>query len=300
MKKLTNGRQVDSVVHDCTLGSAVDLRRYSRRAQQLGALRVILALAIAALAIVMHAPSAEAQSGPDEWGRTKNALPGAWRFSAPTPGIRGLSFFGSAGFGYTEQVLKQNDTHYRLSGNAAASVTPLDWLGFALKLDGRMDFHSSDSGSAQIGMGEMRFVSRAGTALGLGFATGIEASVWLPGGEAPSLEFDATTLDALWSGSYRVQEIPLTLGVNAGFRLDNSANSLSDPQSLLPANRLTRSLSKSNAALFTVAANYVAGPIEVLAEWTWDLLVGSDAPPISASPMRIAGGARWNPSKKYR
>lgn len=226
-------------------------------------------------------------------GETLDALPGAHRVGTPGSAARNLTLAGSAGYGYTESVLGTNDSHHRLSGRLAASVRLVPWLAFAGSLDGRWDMHDSDTGSDSGLVGDPRLRVRAGTDIGSGFALGAQATVWLPGGSAPSIELSATTLEGLVMSSLSMGIV--TAALQAGFRWDNSANAIDDPDQLSLNDRLALGLSDFNAALVGLGVVVRLDAFELLAETTWEPLLGSDAPDLNTAPLRLVGGGRWQP-----
>jgi len=203
----------------------------------------------------------------------------------------GLVLAGHAGYGFTEGVLDEADSHHRLSGILGASVRPLAWLGIGLRLDGRYDTHSGNQGADDGLVGEGRLTVRASTDLSPRLALGAEAVLFVPGNSSPSLDFGATTLDATgfaaWSPS-----TSFTLAGNAGVRIDNTGKAAPERDRLSRADRLALGASDSNAVLVGLGASWRLPAAELVAEVSADLLFGSRAPPLGQSPLRLAAGAR--------
>ena len=203
----------------------------------------------------------------------------------------GLVVAGHAGYGFTEGVLDDGDSHHRLSGILGASVRPLAWLGIGLRLDGRYDAHSGNQGTDDGFVGEARLSARASTDLSPQLALGVEAVLFVPGNSAPSLDFGATTLDATglaaWSPS-----TSFTLAANVGVRIDNTGKAVPERDRLSGADRLALGASDSNAVLLGIGASWRLPAVELVAEVSADLLFGSRAPPLGQSPLRIGAGAR--------
>ncbi len=242
--------------------------------------------------------TASAQDGPEEPADTRigygdNALPGYGRvfLARPTPWLVGIG--ASAGYGLTPNVLGMDDTHHRIMGRFAASLAPVDWLQVALQMDGRYDSHSLAGGASDDGLvGDPRLILRAGGDLG-GLILGGEVTLWVPGADAPSLEFGATTVDLKASGGYMITP-DFSLALNAGFRIDNSAKAVANGGNDLSASdQMSLGLSQWNAVLLGLGGAYRFGPGEIWAEWSWDVLVGDAAPDIGASPMRVDLGGRF-------
>ena len=255
------------------------------------ALRAGRLLGTLIFAVPLTALAQERASKPP--GETAWALPGIVRIGVPGLGPRRVAFAGAAGYGYTESQGNGDGAHHRAFGSVGASVVPLPALELALKFDGRYDIHPDDGqGSHGAGVGDPRLLARYGGALGDGSVTlGVEAIAWVPGQDAPSLSFDATTLDARALAAFTPKKGPVVAGL-AGFRWDNSAAAAPDKTRMRPGDRLALGLSDSNAFLAGVGVSVPAGNTEILGEATADFLIGSDAPELLASPIRLTAGAR--------
>ncbi|MEM9194616.1 MAG: carboxypeptidase regulatory-like domain-containing protein [Myxococcota bacterium] len=252
------------------------------------ATRCVLALLAAGLPL-----AAAAQDAPDtRLGHSSNALPGFGRLAIPSVAPWPVAASLRGGVGITESVLDADDSHTRLSGRLAASVQPVDFISVALQFDGRYDTHSVGSESDDGLVGDPRLILRGQYDLG-GASIGAQATVWIPGSDAPSLVFEATTVDLVAMAGFDVSP-DFTLGLNAGFRIDQSAESAPDANRLSPSDRISLGVSDSNAVLLGAGGAFRTGPVQIYADWTWDLLIGDAAPDVGASPMRIgAGGRLW-------
>lgn len=244
-----------------------------------------------AFAVPLVALGQERAKGP---GDTAWALPGIVRIGVPGGGPRRLSLAGGAGYGYTESQGSGDGAHHRAFGSAAVGFVPLPALELALRFDGRYDLHPNDgSGSHGAGVGDPRLLVRYGGAPGGGsIRLGAEAIAWVPGKDAPSFAADATTLDGRLLAAYAPEAGPV-LAALLGFRWDNSAAAAPDTARLRPGDRLALGLSDSNAVLAGVGVSIPAGATEILGEATADLLIGSDAPSLGKSPIRVGGGVRY-------
>lgn len=248
------------------------------------------------VAILLLAGPAVAEEQSARVGDTAWALPGMVRVGVPAPGPRRVGLAGSAGYGYLEPQSRADGVHHRLLGSAAVSATPVSALALALRFDGRYDLHPDDGSGAHAGaVGDPRLLVRYGASLGESFRLGAELGAWFPGKGAPSVAFDATTLDAKLLAAFAPRSGP-TLGVMAGFRLDQSAHAADDPNRLRFGDRLALGLSDFDAALVGVGISVPVSRTEVLGEVSGDLLVGSGAPSISRSPLRATAGVRHHVS----
>ncbi len=199
----------------------------------------------------------------------------------------------AGGYGYTESVFGQGDSHSRFMGTLAAEMSPLTWLGFGLRLDGRHDSHSFNNAPSDSGwVGDPRIHVRADRALGPDTSIGARLQLWLPGDNAPSLKLSATTVDLLGTFSWAPQSGPWVVSANAGLRLDQSAASAPDAARLGQGDRLSLGVSDFNAVLVGLSGSYGTESYRVFAEWSWDVLVGSKAPPATKSPIHLGLGSR--------
>lgn len=242
---------------------------------------------------VLAASSAAAQddaAGPDtRVGHATDALPGYVRVAVPRTVPWPVAVAVAGGYGFTESVLAADDTHHRLAGRIAISAQPIDYLAVGLRFDGRYDTHSVGATNDDGLVGDPRLTLRGWYPAGI-VGVGAEATVWIPGSDAPSLEFGATTVDLRALGGIQATE-DFTLALNAGFRIDQSASSIERPDLLSGSDRMSLGVSSSSAVLLGLGVGYRTGPVELFAEWTWDVHVGGDAPDLGASPMRIGAGA---------
>jgi hypothetical protein len=78
----------------------------------------------------------------------------------------------------------------------------------------------------------------------------------------------------------------------AGYRFNHGAPAGSDAAHLSPGDRLALGLSEFDAVLLGLGAGVWIGRSELLCEISADVLVGSDAPAFSQSPLRLAAGVR--------
>jgi hypothetical protein len=237
-------------------------------------------------------PGASAQSA--TLGTATNGLHGLVRTGSPiSPPELNLSV--AAGYGLLGSVQPANGKHPRAIGSLAVAVMPRSWLAFALRLDGRWDFHAGEgSGDYSGAVGDPRLYVRAGTDVSEAVSLGTELAVWLPGRDAPSIEPSATTLDLLGLFALRPRQSAWSLLASGGFRLDNSAKSAPDLQRLRDGDRLALGLSDFNAVLGGLGVAYRVGVRgEAFAELSGDFLVGQGAPRVSESPLRAAFGGRY-------
>jgi hypothetical protein len=239
-------------------------------------------------------PSAHAQPDESEVSASAAGLRGLYQTGLPLA-PRELSVQLHAGYGVLEKLARAPAAEHRLAGGLALGVTPLPWLGFGLRLDGRLELHANDGmGSHVAGFGDPRLSVRAGHALGPEWSVGAELALWLPGRDAPSWVPSATSLDGRALAAYRPRASRLVLLGSLGVRLDNSANAAPPRDRLRTGDRITLGVSDSHAVLAAVGGSYRLDPRwHLLAELSGDVLVGARAPSFADSPLRAAGGARF-------
>ena len=199
-----------------------------------------------------------------ELGDAAWALPGIVHVGVAASGERRVATSGLASYGYTESQATGVSAHHRVGGSLAAGLAPAQWLELGLRLDGRYDWHpgeqETDSGLA----GDPRFLVRAGLVASGQLRLGGGLGVWIPGKKAPSVAFDATTVDAKLLGAWTASGSSLTLAGLAGFRFDNSANSAADPARYSPADRVVLGLSEFHAVLLGFGTSLRIGSTELL------------------------------------
>lgn len=234
-------------------------------------------------------------------GPSANGLRGLPHAGAPI-GQREITLRATLGYGLTEsRTLVPSATH-RLVGGFAAAVNPLDWLGFGLRLDGRLELHGDDGrGSHTSGFGDPRLYARAGYALDPEWSIGAELLAWAPGSEAPSFVAKATSVDARVLGAYQPKAMSFQLFASAGARLDNSSEIAPVRSRMRPGDIQTLGVSDSNAILGAIGALYIVDPsVQVFGELSGDILVGSKAPRFTDSPLRVTAGGRWQFAEHFQ
>lgn len=160
-----------------------------------------------------------------------------------------------SGFGYRKGLLASNHRFGRGTGDVSAAYGLLPELTLGLSLDGYYDRHFGfpSGGSSGCGatcddgyVGNPHLYARFAKMMGK-HAIGAQLGVWVPGNKAPSVRFGATSVDALLLASLAVG--PGTLSVNAGFRLDNSIESVDDLTRLSLQDRISLGVSNYNEVL---------------------------------------------------
>jgi len=223
-----------------------------------------------------------------------DAMPGVHRVASAQPVAPGLGATFGLRYGFTESVLGPNgdDVHHRLGGRFAVAVAPLSWLRGGLQFDGRFDLHQGGpSGSESGWTGTPRLSLRASDAVGPRWAFGGELGLSLPGGDAPSVELSAASLDFRALASFAPAPA-VRLHANVGAILDNSAAAVDQPERLSPEDQLALMVSDSSQLWLAVGADGDLGRVNLFGEIEWRALIGEAAPPLGESPLGVSFGAR--------
>jgi Carboxypeptidase regulatory-like domain len=256
-----------------------------------GAVAVVAARLIPVIAGLVAAAPRPARAE-QAAGDARGALPGFVRVGAAGPFHPGLVVSGLAGYGYRGAVVADSDQHHRAAFDVATSFRPLDWLAIAARISARYDRHV-DTGASDDGgwVGDPRVAARASHRIGEAVWLAAQAGVWVPGRDAPSLAPEAASFDLIGLASWAPAD-RLALGAQAGFRLDRSDEAIDEPDELTPSDRLALGVSESHAVLLGLGASLRTGATEWVGEWSWDVLVGDQAPAARRFPMRVAAGVR--------
>lgn len=231
-------------------------------------------------------------------GTADDAMPGVIRTDHAKPLRQGLALTIGSGYGFAGSILDSTfdgdlgDSHHRAAGRLALAFGVNDSLGFALRFDGRYDKHFSNVGNDHGWVGDPRLITRYRLSLSDSLSAGAQFGIWMPGSDAPSVVFSALSAEGVAAITWQATGSALSLSANLGYRLDRSAESVTNAEQLSLADRMSLGLSDNNAALFAIGASYQLGQAELLGEWSLDLLHGSGAVPFSQSPMRASVGAR--------
>jgi hypothetical protein len=216
------------------------------------------------------------------------------RVFAVGPTDPALVVLTSLGYGYTEAILGRGDSHHRGMGALTVDGRPLSWLTIALRLDGRYDLHLVPGQPNDDGLvGDPRFYVRVDDRLAPSVRVGARLGLWLPGGNAPSMDFTTVTPELSAGLTYAVPGAPVWFTTNLGYRIDRSARTAKDAPLLSDADRSALQVSAFDQVLLGAGAVFGGGPVQGFVEASGDLLVGSGHPALSQSPLWIDGGVRF-------
>lgn len=243
------------------------------------------------LATIAATPAlaARAQDDGDGVGVSAWAAPALSRVLVAQETEPGVDAATLAGWGYTEDVLGAGDSHHRALGSAAVAARPLRWLTIAAQARGRWDHHLVTGNDDESAVGEPRLMLRGDVIVAPGLALGLASILLVPGTDAPSLAFEASTLDLRALASYTPTGTALVLALDLGWRFDGTARAVTRPIPFGRADLVSLGASDSDALLVGAGAAVRIDDSELFAEVTADVLIeGSTA----ASPVRVAAGAR--------
>ncbi|MEN9579861.1 MAG: hypothetical protein RJA70_2870, partial [Pseudomonadota bacterium] len=181
----------------------------------------------------------------------------------------------------------------RVQGSLAAAYSPYEPLILAFDMQGRGDLFSGGAGAEFNLYGEPRLLARFARSANKRLYWGLEADLRLIGGEAPSIDFAASSPSG--RGLLGVQVAPGTwMGAQLGLHLDRSAVAVPEPQVLTSNDRRTLGASSWTGLVWGLGASYVPASLETefVGELTGEVLSGRNAPSVTRSPWHIGFGAR--------
>jgi hypothetical protein len=196
------------------------------------------------------------------------------------------------GYGFTESVLGGKDQHHSALNTFGVSYAAFPWLGVGAGVSNRFDVHRKRLDTTFVGVPTLAL--RGVFQIDSQWTAGAQLAAWMP-------TVQTTSVDGLVFASKAISR-SFRYHLNAGFRVDRSADSIEEERiGLMRSDLLTLGTSDSHALLFAAGWDWRAGGnIDIFGEWSYDLLVGDDAPDIQESPMRFAAGARFPVLTDYR
>lgn len=266
----------------------------------------VFAVALAAALTSMTSTNASAQNPQcprcTTFGEAPDALPGL--VDVPVAVLRpalGGAIVASGGFGFSMNEPWNDTERYRVSSSLAGALHVLDWLAIGLRVDGRWDQINRGNGAAAdtglIGIPSLTLRATTEPIQGLGLA--LDASVWMYGADAPSLEPASTSMRARAVGSYHfaIDDVHIAISATVGGLLDNSraAAPRSFTDRLSDEDRLSLEVSDFSGILAGLGGAVRVGIAEAFTEVTYRALLGDGAPSPGASPLHLRAGARLRP-----
>ena len=232
-------------------------------------------------------------AAPNSLTRSSNslALPGYWQLASPAISIEGVAATAVLGYGVTEAIDWAPGVHHRLRGRVALAGSLLPWLNLSAYSDVRHDRHGDDADGADQGtILTSGLYMVAGKQLSGGVSLGLGLGGKFHRGSSLGNSLGNPTADVHLLASYQPEQAGFAFGGRLGFRYDRSSNTVDDPESYRPGDRLSLGVSDSNAMQVGVGGRYDIGSRQLIGELSGDILIGSEAPPLSQSPYRVSLG----------
>lgn len=257
---------------------------------------IIIRQLFTALIFLLSAVHGYAQDAERRVGVAGEGLTGIRRVGMPYDMGPAVMLTGAGGYGYTESFGPVAGAHHRLVGTIGIGGRIWPFLGIGLNFTGRYDTHPADEeGKDSSIIGDPRFLIRGGYPLTPSFHLGGEINIWVPGADAPSLAWDATTVDFKLLAALLPEKARFTIAGYTGFRFDNSQKAAPDLERTRAGDRMSLGVSDFHGVLIGLGGAVQLSPFEIISEFSWDILVGSGAPNVSRSPIRLSLGLRYYP-----
>ena len=226
----------------------------------------------------LTATSSESTAPPDATNLGYGAMPGGLNaLSAETLPKGTIAVLGLSGLGRRTGLLGPTEKFNRAIGDLAFAYAPIDDLTLGLSLDGYYDRHWGIPTSGDDGyVGNPHLLVRYARPVG-SLSVGAQLGLWIPGANAPSLRGSATTVDLRAVATATAG--PARISVDAGYRIDNSANSVSGGLAgiaqLSLQDRVSLGVSEYNAVLAGLRAEVPVNRLWLAAEVSLEDYVGS-------------------------
>ncbi len=186
------------------------------------------------------------------------------------------------GLGRRTGLLGENHKFNRAIGDLAVAFGATANISVGLTLDGRYDRHWGISPAPADGyddgyVGDPKLLIRAATSTG-SVAFGGQLGIWVPGKDAPSVAASAISIDA--RALVSLPAGPGLLSFSGGFRLDNSAKSVDEPERLSLQDRVSLGVSDYHALMLAAQLRIPAGKAWVAVEGSLDAFVIGGPPEV--------------------
>lgn len=219
-----------------------------------------------------------------------DGLPGLHRLGVPGTAAPRLGGGLWLQYGYTEPQNGEPDGHHRLGGTAAAGGALWPYLAGAVRVDVRHDLHGDDPRGSDSGtLVDVTPILRAGIEVTPGLYLGGEGRLVFAGAAATQGVAPPTFDGRLQAAGRFGRE---TVALYGGYRTAQGGAITEDAEQLRPGDRVVLGVSEYGALLLGLGFMHSFEKADLLAELTWDVLVGDGAPSAAQSPLRLGVGAR--------
>ncbi len=239
--------------------------------------------------VVAEAPDADQAVAPPQ-AIVYGAMPGGIHApSAETLPKGAIQVSTLTGLGRRTGLLGEDHKFNRAIGDLAIAFGATANISVGLSLDGRYDRHWGITPAPPDGyddgyVGDPKLIVRAASSTG-SVAFGGQLGIWVPGKDAPSIAASAISVDARVLVSLPAG--PGLLSFSGGFRLDNSVESVDEPERLSLQDRVSLGVSDYHALFGGVQLRIPAGDKAwVGAEGSLDAFIGGPPTP-SATSMEV-------------
>jgi hypothetical protein len=189
-----------------------------------------------------------------------------------------------SGLGRRTGLLGTDHKFNRAIGDLAVAFGATPMISVGISLDGRYDRHWGLAPSGDDGyVGDPHVIVRIAKGTGSTLFGG-QLGIWVPGKDAPSVAGSAISLDA--RALVSLPAGPGLLSFSVGFRLDNSANSIDEPEKLSLQDRVSLGVSDYHALFGGAQLRIPAGKAWVGLEGSLDAFVGGPPEPEAGKVKR--------------
>lgn len=225
---------------------------------------------------------------------SNRAMPGLVRVGVPVVAETPFAVGVGAGAGWLDQA-QNSQAGIRLLGSAALAVNVAPSLQLGADLSGTRD----NFGDEINGYGEPRLSARFVAPSNTRHAWGAELDARFVGGEAPSIEWSATSPSLRGLYGYRATEQLWVVGT-LGLHLNRSAQAIPDVELIADNDRRSLMASTWSGVPWGLGLGYQARPgTNLSGELTGEWLIGDQAPPLLVSPIRLTAGVQQRLSENF-
>lgn len=243
--------------------------------------------------VIAQAPSPSPAAEGRRVGNGPDALPSLRRVGIVSPGGPDYALSTGMRYGLLGPVVSHDDVHHQLGAFAAASLRATRAIALAVRFDGQYVAHvgGPDDGDSG-GITRTRLAARGGWVLNERLRVGAEGALGLPAAQTVAESVNNVTAELRGLLTYLPDNRRLLVASLLGVRLDGSASAIATADHYTASDRAVLGAASGAALLWGLGLTYRHGSLDVLAEWSWDLYVGHNAPTVGQSPMHLTGGTR--------